>query len=156
MKYKWAKNLRIGNFVKVNNQEYHPELDNEILVVVGINQTDNLERTGRTHSVSMNHLDNKKNYVIPAVSQLEMYVQGIELNDKNIQELGYTLTDTNSAGNVWNIVKIGEFINEDFQIIYFNRTKEYKRRNLRIKYVHELQNLFFAITGTELSIENES
>lgn len=151
-----AKNLRIGNFVKVNNQEYHPELDNEILVVVGINQTDNLERTGRTHSVSMNHLDNKKNYVIPAVSQLEMYVQGIELNDKNIQELGYTLTDTNSAGNVWNIVKIGEFINEDFQIIYFNRTKEYKRRNLRIKYVHELQNLFFAITGTELSIENES
>ena len=55
-----AKNLRLGNFVKVNNQEYHPELDNEILVVVGINQTDNLERTGRTHSVSMNHLDNKK------------------------------------------------------------------------------------------------
>ena len=149
-----ANELRIGNLVKVNNQEYHPELDNEILVVVGINQTDNLERTGRTHSVSMNHLDNKKNYVIPAVSQLEMYVQGIELNDKNIQELGYTLTDTNSAGNVWNIVKIGEFINEDFQIIYFNRTKEYKRRNLRIKYVHELQNLFFAVTGQELTINN--
>ena len=83
-----------------------------------------------------------------------MYVQGIELNDKNIQELGYTLTDTNSAGNVWNIVKIGEFINEDFQIIYFNRTKEYKRRNLRIKYVHELQNLFFAVTGQELTINN--
>ena len=55
-----ANELRIGNLVKVNNQEYHPELDNEILVVVGINQTDNLERTGRTHSVSMNHLDNKK------------------------------------------------------------------------------------------------
>lgn len=148
-----AKNLRLGNFVKVNNQEYHPELDNEILVVVGVNQTDNLERTGRTHSISMNHFDNKKNYVIPAISQLEMYVQGIELNDKNIQELGYTLTDTNSAGNVWNIVKIGEFINEDCQIIYFNKTKEYKRRNLRVKYMHELQNLFFAITGTELQYE---
>ena len=148
-----AKKLRLGNFVKVNNQEYHPELDNEILVVVGINQTDNLEKNGRTHNISMNYLDNKKNYVIPAISQFEMYVQGIELNDKNIQELGYTLTDTNSAGNVWNIVKIGEFVNEDYQIIYFNKTKEYKRRNLRIKYVHELQNLFFAIAGTELQYE---
>jgi hypothetical protein len=148
-----AKNLRIGNFVKVNNQEYHPKLVDEILVVIGVNQTDNLEKNGRTHSISMNYLDDSKNYVIPAISQLEMFVQGIELTDINIQEFGYTLTDTNSAGNVWNIVEIGEFINEDCQIIYFNKTKEYKRGNLRIKYVHELQNLFFAITGTELQYE---
>ena len=43
----------------------------------------------------------------------------IPLNDEWLSIAGYTITDQNTAGRIYNIVVLGEFFDDDLQLVYF-------------------------------------
>ena len=134
------------------------------MYVVGINETDDLERDGRCFSISMNFLDDSMNFVIPAISQLDQFVKPIPLTEEWLLKFGFTNYEwcTDCA-----FIK---FNNSHIMLRYFNdkwyctKTKVSKdskghkmsegkdivRKGI-IKHVHQLQNLYFALTGEELT-----
>lgn len=58
----------------------------------------------------------------------------------------------NEVGNEWAAAK-GLFVIEKFDLLYNFSAGSGCALSRSIKYVHELQNLFFAITGQELTIK---
>lgn len=74
-------------------------------------------------------------------------VEGIPLTDEWLLHFGFTKGETVKS---WTILKKGEWftIYDDLE---FGGQCIYGRTS--IKYVHQLQNLYFALTGTELEIK---
>lgn len=145
-----AKDIRLGNYVRVDNPKHHPTAKDKDLIVVGV------QDWSKNTSVNLVHVDPKENLFIPCYSQKLEFVKPIEITDdwlihlgfiKSSEELLYLpIPEINSEihyekhqyGNVITLQSsVGMFIPND------------------IKYVHQLQNLFFAITGSELKLNNK-
>lgn len=77
----------------------------------------------------------------------------IWLTEEWLMKLGFEKLDENTAGCIWVIVR-NDIVFDDLKITQWykpNRPK-FERRHFGIKYVHQLQNLYFALTGEELEI----
>ena len=134
--------LRIGNFVMVENKLL-PNYKNQPIVVTSIQQRSDKDFPNSKHVISC-EVD-KYN----GISQFDEFVVPIELNVEWLQkfsksmDVGYWISVTNLKSELHfeiyrnEIVTIlkGQFCN----LILDN-----------IKYVHQLQNLYFALTGCEL------
>ena len=129
-----SSELRIGNFITIDNKKWHPKAKNEILTVVIINND----------SASMNYLDDSKNIVEPAFSQLEEYLSPIQLTEEWLIKMGFFVN-----GDKFYKGEIGLYLDGNIwwcdEIISEN-----------IISVHQLQNLYFALTGKELEIKEQS
>ena len=78
----------------------------------------------------------------------------IELNEEWLKRLGFEkVMDSITIYSVYEIQRDVDNIRHVFEIMHDNRRlKFYLRGNhLEIKYVHQLQNLYFALTGEELT-----
>jgi hypothetical protein len=84
-------------------------------------------------------------------------IEPIPLTEEWLLNLGFNyddMEDTNENDNLWYHLVYGDFrfssdksINFESVFIRLNKT------NLEIKYVHQLQNLYFALTGKELDYD---
>lgn len=80
----------------------------------------------------------------------------ITLTEEWLLKLGFSLITETSAGIRYGYVVNGIF-NSDMTFIFWKTTKEkgkFFRKDLELKYVHQLQNLYFALTGEELTLNN--
>lgn len=75
----------------------------------------------------------------------------IVLNDNWLNNLGF-VKEKNTKWHTKNIISIS--LSTNSFIIYGNSGRKIVRAG--IKYVHDLQNLYFALTGEELELKNES
>lgn len=129
-----ANELRIGNLIK---------RDDHILRVVQIKETQMFRVEYVDKSISSNHmfLDHNSAEPIPLTDEILLkcgFIFDKDNEDYNLN--GITLDDRNTD-------KWSKYINKDeFGIWYLN---SYLRD---IKYLHQLQNLFYSITDTELEI----
>ena len=72
-------------------------------------------------------------------------IEGIKINNKWLKKLGFKCRSER-------LFTIGHFEINILEGVYF--VKSYYLR--RFEYVHELQNLYFALTGKELELKSES
>jgi hypothetical protein len=78
----------------------------------------------------------------------------IKLTEEWVCEFGFSTTNDSSAGKRYSYVINGVF-NSDLSFTFWKTTKEkgrFFRGDLELKSVHQLQNLYFALTGSELQI----
>ncbi len=122
-----ARELRIGNFVKLNEKEF--TIIHEILEV---------GMTCKTKS-----LGQKDYYEIEDLTP-------IPLTEEWLLKFGFDLNSDHFIGEVWGI----EGNNYYFCISCKSYTFVHSSFNTRIEYVHQLQNLYHALTGKELEIND--
>lgn len=81
----------------------------------------------------------------------EIKLKGIPLTNDYLKRLGFTEFDS-GAFALENSIYTVEFIRNHWHLLY--RSNHVIAQPFR--YVHDLQNLFFALTGTELELKTES
>ena len=84
------------------------------------------------------------------------YWQPIPLTEEILLKCGF-VSDENKEDNYFVKLKYGNFIFQsdlsvDFREVYLNINKQ----DIIVEYLHQLQNIYFAITGIELAYENET
>lgn len=135
-----ANDLRLGNLIHWNI----PEKKDTIHTVVGI-------RNGKLQTIPISLGESIEDY--KPIPLTEIWLEKLGLIKKNItedmpQELKQP--DIDEDGSIWYMWVQGLFnleIQENGEI-WFELYSHYKH----IKYVHELQNLYYALTGVELSV----
>lgn len=84
------------------------------------------------------------------------FLQPIPLDESWLIRAGFSVITESSAGKRYGYVINGVF-SSDLTLIFWKTTEnagKFFRSNLEIKFVHQLQNLFFALTGTELTFKD--
>jgi len=131
------KELRIGNFVRLNNPKYHPENTGKNFMIDSIKADD----------VSLIDYENLPSIIL---YQYLKYIEPIELTEEWLLKFGakwegdYVFLEINKLiirTHLPNMKPASIFA-------YFDGIKI-----KQLKYVHELQNLYYAINGTELKCE---
>jgi hypothetical protein len=141
-----CRELRIGNLVKIEN-DLLPETSGEIYKVSGINLRSDYEFPDSKSVISLDHTKSLRTY-----SQFDEFVRPVELTGEwlikfgfEIDSHGFVLPDKNSLS--FSITKNGLFspcwLDKQLfpGLIYVGS----------VKYVHQLQNLYYALTQTELT-----
>lgn len=143
--------LRIGNYVNLYNTEFWEEHINELCTVIEINS----KMTEKEKEIWKNSFGslaleskNKKEF-----NQFSEYAKPIPLTEKWLSDFGFKKTNESEEVERYSLNGFEIAIHEEDGKVYF----VYQHMVLRhIINVHQLQNLYFAITGTELSYENET
>lgn len=150
-----AKNFRIGNFVNLRNWQdeicFFSEFD------ITQKQIDNLIEYGdgfvRVLSISNNEMDLMAyGYDLDYFSYKE--ILPIPITPQWIENFGFNLTISNKGlGYKQHGFKMCGF-DIMFYMEYNAKPDCYlENKNINIYYIHELQNLFFALTGKELELK---
>lgn len=152
-----AKDLRIGNLVYLNNELYHRKLISVPLTVTGVTWKESEHFPNSKHSVSLFDVRTGKEY-----SQFNEFVSPIKLTEEWLLKFGFGEDEDNLGYWV--------FWSESSERLYINLNEEDSNRryghcfwgydyhvnssiNYYVQYVHQLQNLYFSLTGEELTIK---
>lgn len=126
--------FRVGNFIKFNNH-----LERERIVQIDLRFFASWAGGRSPNEMNINE-------------ELSNYYKPIELNHEILEKCGFELVEFNIpeyrlvVNRAWiMIIKGGIFNLHDYQ-------DEYYSNNIQIKYLHQLQNLYFSLTGEELKI----
>ena len=125
-----ATDLRIGNIVEIENEIYHPKMKGIPLIVTGIHQILGSKREF-THSVSLEVANKKENTYYESYSQFIEHIKPIPINEEWLLKFGFDVKEPVLISS-W---KFSPFCDTIIT---------------KCEYVHQLQNLYFALTGTEL------
>ena len=94
------------------------------------------------------------------VAKTSNWIKPIPLTEEWLERMGFSRIDGNGAGNVYGFIGDDMLVNDDLKFVYMfkghglpNMEEKFLRRNKEFKYVHQLQNLYFALTGSELTIK---
>jgi len=71
----------------------------------------------------------------------------IPLTDEWLDKFGFELDEETE---MYNLITPLQFIDYSFEIIKNAHDRFYQWRHIKVKYVHQLQNLYFALTNEEL------
>jgi len=141
--------LRPNCLVYVNNPKFHHKLKDVVLCVIGLHPTE-IE-----YSVNLEHVNQKPNTYYETYSQFISFIEPIQLTEEWLLRFGFKLEKdvdyfyvikTKQKGITLEVEPNGRTILFDNKNIKFIDI-------LPIKYVHQLQNLYFAITGEELEVK---
>ena len=145
-----ATEIRIGNLVTVDNPKYHPKLKDVILQVTGINETLGFEKEW-TYGVSLEHINQLKYTYYESYSQFIKFIKPIPLSEERLLEIfGLKREDTEINDFTFphcDYIIIHKQV-DDLFAVYING------KTVLIKYIHQLQNLYFDLIGEELIIKN--
>lgn len=132
-----AKNLRIGNFLTLPYRVKNELYENEIWAVKQYFKVEEIYKD----NLCVLELDEE------SVDFVLKDVKPIPLTEEWLLKFGFYQEDINDS---WNIDTKQDIFALDSCLEFIN----YEHSPLN--YVHQLQNLFFAITGQELELKDES
>ena len=132
MEPKDARRLVDGNLVMVNNPGYHPKLNGVILRVT----YNNLSQDGR-RCIGLEHINQIPNTYYESYSQRDEYIDPIPLATEWLERFGFK--KSREDGWVWML----------------DLPKNDATYHSNCKYVHQLQNLYAALTGKELTVKED-
>ena len=81
-------------------------------------------------------------------------IEPIQITEEWLLKLGFSVLNESSSGKRYGYVINGVF-DSDLTFTFWKTTREagkFFRRDLELKSVHQLQNLYFALTGAELTV----
>ena len=134
--------LHIGNLVFVDNEEYHPQLKDVPLRVIGITLN------GKEYAVQLEHINQKPNTYYDTYSQFIRFIKPIPLTEDRLVKLKFK----NEFGEEWFEAK-GLYAIEKFYDGYAYTAGEGCALCERFNSVHELQNHYFDTTKKKLEYE---
>lgn len=152
MKAMKANELIIGNIVTVDNPQFHPNLKDVPMVIKGIHTTE------RGYAVKLEHLIPSDD-IFTEYSQLIQFIIPIPLTEEILLKAGFEKHRKGYSLNVGG-ESFDYYIKDKF-VIWDHKHRGYSLESIRsqgfifYKYLHQLQNLFFALTGEEIKIELE-
>ena len=138
-----AKELRLGNYVLIDNPKSHPNLLNQPVQVVVIQLRNDISFPNSNASISV-EIDIHNGF-----SQFNEFIKTIPLTEQWLLKCGFSKEDENNfilhQNNIYfrvhrNLIS-GEFM-----------CKLVNNYSFLIKSVHNLQNLYFSITNVELTV----
>lgn len=140
-----ASELRIGNLLCSNNKKYRPDKFGKVCVVTAIDTNKSKIQNYSGVSCTMYVLNDEYQ---DSFGQMIEFIEPIPLTEEWLLKFGFERT-CNHPKHDW--IK-GEFkicydVDNDGYII-----SELLDISIPIKYVHQLQNLYFALTGEELTL----
>ena len=136
-----ANSLRIGNLIL-----FPAESNNGLLIPSVIRKVDAIE-IGKV--TSLNPPSSPSNFEAKIKN-----CGGIKLTEEWVKKFGFNFQENYWQIKIAEYLKIGFDSERLFLVIDVEADDYYSIQiDLPIKYVHELQNLFFAITGTELEMK---
>ena len=145
-----ASELRIGNIVTVNNPEFMPQLKGIPFKVYSISPVMSIKGNEWTYSIGLISLNNNENIVLPLYSQFIEFLNPVRLTKEWLAKYNFTFKNSNicSPSKCWHEYEV-----------FGNRMTDSIRMSLQSKdvvvytivnHVHELQNLNFSLTNSEL------
>jgi hypothetical protein len=156
------KELRFGNIVLLNNPKSWNELQNIPMKVkgIGINPTplDGVNETITVEKVYKNKYKIHENY-----SQYAQFIEPIRLTEEWIVKLGFNcINRTKMAFKLYHNNENADFSSLILKEVGNNPIWFYAGNNrwtinpftVEIKYVHQLQNLYFALSEKELVVSD--
>lgn len=143
--------LRIGVIVTVDNPKHHPKLKDVPLKVIGVEEK--VIEGAITHSVRLEHINQKVNMFYETYSQFIKFIHPIPLTEEILLKcgfekykmLGYDTHFTYSLFIGGETINITAIYNADFSIMLHGLARG-------IKYLHRLQNIINIVTGKDLEI----
>ena len=143
-----SNELRIGNYVFLNN-EIWSEYSKIPLIVTKLDSELSELFPLSSGGVSIEHEDKLKNLQF---NQYNEYIEPIPLTEKWLLKAGFVKVGMNYQKDwilLWTYLKTGE--------VHFvlNEPNSNKRHITELKYVHQLQNLYFALEGSEIIFSNK-
>jgi len=147
-----ANQLRVGNWVMVNNEKYHPNIKGVMLEITSITETFDLFDKETTHSISLQHVNKKQNTYYEKYSQLIRFIDPIPLTPEILEKCKqFGRTVINGEDCFFNgddvIVRA-----KDMYLFLHNEVDGSVWGIRRIEHVHEFQNLIMDLTKEELII----
>jgi len=140
--------LRIGNIVQVVNPEYHPKLLNVPLVVGGISPALTPLDCKPTFSISLENLNQEPNTFYENCSQFIKYVFPIPLTEEILLKCGHQ----RKASTVFFADRFKLFWRKEYKYWYVT-DRETNTYITKVEFLHEWQNTWFVLQGTELSVQ---
>lgn len=137
-----ASELRYGNYVTIDNKKHWPERSGKTLIVLGLSER-NEELFPNSEFVVQLGLG------LDSFGQFEEFIKPITLTEEWLLKFGF---DKVSDIQVECFFIQGEL--KDFTLHIFDGLYVWIAYDLDVKYVHQLQNLYFALTGEELTLKN--
>jgi hypothetical protein len=143
-----AKDLRIGNIVTIDNNEYLAELKNIPLIVTGINETSNIGFPKSSHSISLKSHNSFHRY-----SQFNEFISPIPLTPEILEKCGFNKEEKKTNRNdipsgTYQVYDKGHFAFNSIHGWWFNG----KQLDFPPQYLHQLQNLYYFLCGEELNV----
>jgi hypothetical protein len=138
-----AKELRIGNFVTINNPNYHAVIKDVPMVIIGIVQRIS-SMIGSTYSINLEILDRELNMYYDSYSQYVEYIEPIPLTEEWLFKFGF---------KKWTDRKFVGRYTKNRHSVWYGVTDYQIKHSRPFRYVHQLQNIYFALTGEELTIK---
>lgn len=138
-----ASELRIGNYVTIDNSDGWPKMKGIPLIVTGIRLANDKVFPTSTGNVSLQ--GGKKEF-----SQFDEFIQPIPLTEEWLLMFGFELQ---VRGTIKDYLKFNSYGVSEVLLSSINGT-EWTTYGVRykIKYVHQFQNLYYALTGEELIV----
>ncbi len=130
-----AHELRIGNWVEINNPEYRPNDTGKIARVVQISELKG--------DVYLEIIDQYEGYF----GQFLKYIKPIPLTEQWLLEFGFEKSNHYKISTGKGVILVNNF---EFYVYSGLGIAEEYGFEVSIKYVHQLQNLYYALTGEEL------
>jgi hypothetical protein len=138
-----ARELRIGNLVTINNNGSWPEMKDVPVFVTGVSECQSLnDEDGTFYSVNVSKVDIVKS----TYSQFIKFIEPIPLTEEWLERFGFKVFP-------WGWVKKS---NKDFGVRLRLTSFSYEvsgNNAVLLVYAHQLQNLFYALTGEELELK---
>lgn len=141
--------FRLGNLVEVDNPDYHPKLKDIPLIIEGIQARDSKEAQGRSHCFNLAQINQKNNNYYQTYSQFIKYIKPIPLTKEWLIKFGFNKYYLEADSKCENDAYWCRCDKITFPSIS-NKTWKVQHTDIKCTYIHQLQNLYFALTNKEL------
>ena len=138
--------IRIGVIVTVDNPKHHPKLKDVPLKVIGVEEK--VIEGAITHSVRLEHINQKVNMFYETYSQFIKFIHPIPLTEEILLKCGFEEQELFEDHNPFFV--LGSF---SLSTDSFAKERFFYDCDIEIKYLHQLQNFYFVLTNQELEIE---
>lgn len=151
-----TSDLMLGNLVIINNPKHHPNLKNIPLIITGINLTLDCDKNN-TYSISLEHVNQKENTYYESYSQFIKFIEPIELTEEILTEKCRFIKSNYDSGKSYLFNKTFELWRgygwDHYLWMVVGRNEDNINEPwIKIKYLHELQNLYRIIESKNLKI----
>lgn len=133
-----ASELRIGNLVKINNPTYRKNDTGKTFHILKIDSEND-----SCNGVCIDDMPYAESF-----GQFLKYIEPIPLTEEWFIKLGFQLFGNDDPLDRYWTTNILKGSIEELSL-------KYTLSGIKIKYVHQLQNLYFALTGEELTFKSE-
>lgn len=153
-----AEDLKIGNFVTVDNEKHHPKLKDVPLKVTHINSCMGIEEEERvsTYAIGLELISKEPNTFYEDYSQFIKFVFPILLTEEWLLKFGFLKMPYRMSGSdVWQREKYRILISfSEKYCLCIEGISPATYMIAEFEYVHQLQNLYSALTQTELTLKS--